>query len=234
MDFSNKHVVITGGTGALGTAVVGGLLTAGATCIIPYRSEAEAQRFEHRDSDKVKLIAAGDLADEAAVSKLYDGVPLWASIHIAGGFAPGKVTDTDKAALMAQIDGNLVPCFLCCRAAIHAMTSQITGLGGRIVNVAARPALEPRTGAGMTAYTIAKSGVATLTIALAEEVAKDGILVNAVAPSIMDTPANRTAMPKADFDKWPKVEDVAATIVFLASPDNKVTRGAIVPVYGKS
>ena len=80
----------------------------------------------------------------------------------------------------------------------------------------------------------AKAAVAALTVALAEEVAKDGILVNAVAPSIMDTPANRKDMPKADFDKWPKVEEVAATIVFLASPDNRVTRGAIVPVYGKS
>jgi NAD(P)-dependent dehydrogenase (short-subunit alcohol dehydrogenase family) len=106
--------------------------------------------------------------------------------------------------------------------------------GGRIVNVAARPALEPRTGAGMTAYTASKAGVAALTAALAEEVAKSGILVNAVAPSIMDTPANRKAMPKADFSAWPKVEEVAATILFLASPDNKVTRGAIVPVYGKS
>jgi NAD(P)-dependent dehydrogenase (short-subunit alcohol dehydrogenase family) len=154
----------------------------------------------------------------------------WASIHIAGGFAPGNVADTDKAALMAQIDGNLVSCFLCCRAAVNAMAAS----GGRIVNVAARPALEPRAGAGMTAYTIAKNGVAALTIALAEEVAKDGILVNAVAPSIMDTPANRKAMPKANFDAWPKVEEVAVTILFLASPSNQVTRGAIVPVYGKS
>jgi NAD(P)-dependent dehydrogenase (short-subunit alcohol dehydrogenase family) len=86
----------------------------------------------------------------------------------------------------------------------------------------------------MTAYTIAKTGVAALTVALAEEAAKDGILVNAVAPSIMDTQANRAAMPKADFAAWPKVEEVAATILFLASPDNRVTRGAIVPVYGKS
>jgi NAD(P)-dependent dehydrogenase (short-subunit alcohol dehydrogenase family) len=86
----------------------------------------------------------------------------------------------------------------------------------------------------MTAYTVAKAGVAALTVALAEEVAKDGILVNAVAPSIMDTPANRNAMPKGNFNTWPKVEEVAATIVFLASPDNRVTRGAIVPVYGKS
>ena len=79
-----------------------------------------------------------------------------------------------------------------------------------------------------------RAGVAALTVALAEEVAWDGILVNAVAPSIMDTAANRTAMPKADFDAWPKVDEVAATILFLASPDNKVTRGAVVPVYGKS
>ena len=230
MDFAGKHVVVTGGTGALGVAVVGGLIAQGATCIVPYRRESEAQRFQHRENPNVKLIAAGDLADEAAVAKLYDSGPLWASIHIAGGFAPGKVADTDKTALMAQIDGNLVSCFLCCHAAIKAMAGQ----GGRIVNVAARPALEPRSGAGMTAYTIAKSGVAALTTALAEEVAKDGILVNAVAPSIMDTPANRAAMPKADFDKWPKVEEVAATILFLASPDNKVTGGAVVPVYGKA
>ena len=100
--------------------------------------------------------------------------------------------------------------------------------------MAARPALEWRTGAGMAAYTASKAAVAALTVALAEEVAKDGILVNAVAPSIMDTPANRKAMPKADFVAWPKVEDVAATILFLASPENAVTRGAIVPVYGKS
>ena len=229
MDFSGKHVVVTGGTGALGSAVVGGLLAAGATCTVPYVHEAEAQRFAHRDNAKVKLIAVSDLADEGEVAKLYAGLTPWASIHIAGGFAPGKVADTGKAALMAQIGGNLVSCFLCCRTAVNAMKG-----GGRIVNVASRQALEPRSGAGMTAYTVAKSGVATLTIALAEEVAKDGILVNAVAPSIMDTAANRQAMPKADFDAWPKVEDVAATILFLASSDNRVTRGAVVPVYGKS
>ena len=86
----------------------------------------------------------------------------------------------------------------------------------------------------MTAYTASKAGVAALTVALAEEVAKDGILVNAIAPSIMDTPANRQAMPKADYGLWPKIEEVAATIAFLASPENLVTRGAMVPVYGKS
>ena len=229
MDFADKEVVVTGGTGALGTAVVGMLLEAGAACVVPYAHEAEAQRFPH---GKAKLIAAGDLSDESTVAKVFAGVKPWASIHIAGGFAVGKVADTDKAALMAQLDTNLLSCFLCCRAAVRAMLG--AGQGGRIVNVAARPALEPRSGAGMTAYTVAKSGVATLTISLAEEVAKDGILVNAVAPSIMHTPANRKAMPKANFDAWPKVEEVAATIAFLASSDNRVTRGAIVPVYGKS
>ena len=229
-DFSGRHVVVTGGTGALGSAVVAGLLAAGASCTVPYVHEAEAQRFPYRDDAKVKLIAVADLADETMVAKVYDGTTPWASIHIAGGFAAGKVAETGQAALMAQIDSNLVSCFLCCRAAVNAMAQA----GGRIVNVAARPALEWRSGAGMTAYTISKAGVAALTVALAEEVAKDGILVNAVAPSIMDTPANRKAMPKADFDAWPKVEEVAATILFLASPDNRVTRGAIVPVYGKS
>jgi NAD(P)-dependent dehydrogenase (short-subunit alcohol dehydrogenase family) len=125
-----------------------------------------------------------------------------------------------------------VSCFLCCRAAVKAIAR--TGRGGRIVNVAARPALEWRTGAGMTAYAASKAAVAALTAALAEEVAKNGILVNAVAPSIMDTPANRKAMPKADHSAWPKVDEVAATIAFLASPDNAVTRGGVIPVYGQS
>lgn len=230
MDFSGKQVVVTGGTGALGSTVVGALLAGGASCVVPYVHDAEAQRFPH--SGNVMLVAVSDLADEAQVAKVYAGLKPWASIHIAGGFAAGKVAETDKKALMAQIDSNLTSCFLCCRAAVNAMLA--AGGGGRIVNVAARPALEWRSGAGMTAYSIAKTGVAVLTVALAEEVAKDGILVNAVAPSIMDTAANRKALPKANFDAWPKVEEVAATIAFLASPDNRVTRGAIVPVYGKA
>jgi NAD(P)-dependent dehydrogenase (short-subunit alcohol dehydrogenase family) len=231
MDFSNKTVVVTGGTGALGTAVAGALLNDGAHCIVPYVHEREANAFPHRDHAGVKLVGVRDLADEPDVARVYAAAqaPLWASIHIAGGFAMGKVADTDKAALMAQLETNLISSFLCCRAAVRAMSG-----GGRIVNVAARPALEWRSGAGMSAYTVAKAGVAALTVTLAEEVAKDGILVNAVAPSIMDTPANRAAMPKADHAAWPKVEEVAATIVFLASPENRVTRGAIVPVYGKA
>jgi NAD(P)-dependent dehydrogenase (short-subunit alcohol dehydrogenase family) len=230
MDFRNRHIVVTGGAGALGTATVAQLIDAGAVCHVPCMDEAEAARFRLRDHRQVKLIVTGSLADEAGIERLYRGVaPLWGSIHIAGGFAAAALRDTELATIRQQFEMNLLSCMLCCRAAIRAMSG-----GGRIVNVAARPALEWRSGAGMTAYTVSKAGVAALTVALAEEVAKDGILVNAVAPSIMDTPANRQAMPKADHALWPKVEEVAATIAFLASPDNRVTRGAIVPVYGKS
>ena len=232
MLFQDRHVVVTGGTGALGSAVVGALLEAGATCHVPYFVEAEAARFPHRDDKRVSLIHGGDLADEAVVARVYGGVPkLWASIHIAGGFAFAPIGETTVATLRRQIDMNFVSCFLCCRAAVAAMAQSPEG--GRIVNVAARPALEGRAGANMTAYAASKAAVATLTMALAEEVVAKNILVNAVAPSILDTPVNRADMPKADHAAWPKLDEVARTILFLASPDNKVTRGGIVPVYGK-
>jgi NAD(P)-dependent dehydrogenase (short-subunit alcohol dehydrogenase family) len=222
-------VVITGGVGALGSAVVEALLASGAVCHVPHRGDAAREPRVHK---LLTLHPGIDLTDEAAVEAFYREIPnLWASIHIAGGFAFGPVATTGKSVLMGQIEINLVTCYLCCRSAVRALTA--TPAGGRIVNVASRPALEWRSGASMAAYTASKAGVAALTVALAEEVAKDDILVNAVAPSIMDTEANRKAMPKADHASWPKVDDVAQTILFLASPGNKVTRGAVVPVYGR-
>ena len=233
MDYRNRQVVVTGGTGALGTAVVGALIKAGATCHVPYLIDQEAARFPFRDHAQVKLVADMDLAEESAVARLFEGLPaLWASIHLVGGFAMAPIGKTSKADLMKQVDMNFVTAFLCCRAAVNAMTR--TGAGGRIVNVATRPAIEWRAGAGMIAYVASKAAVAALTVALAEEVVQADILVNAVAPSTMDTPANRQAMPKADFNAWTKVEDVAATILFLTSQENRVTRGGVVPVYGKS
>src|SRR5438094_710175 len=136
----------------------------------------EAGRFALRSPAGVRLGETTNLADDAAVAKPYDGVPrLWASIHLAGGFAMAAIGETKKSDLMAQVEMNFVTAFLCCRAAVGAMTR--TGAGGRFINVAARPALEWRTGAGMVAYAASKAAVAAATVALAEEVAKDGILV---------------------------------------------------------
>jgi NAD(P)-dependent dehydrogenase (short-subunit alcohol dehydrogenase family) len=233
MDYRDRHVVVTGGTGALGSAVVSALIEAGAVCHVPYIDPAEADRFAFRNHAQVELMADVELTEEAAVARLYGSVPkLWASIQLAGGFAMAPVGKTTKSDLMQQVEMNFVTAFLCCSAAVNAMSR--TGEGGRIVNVATRPALEWRAGAGMVAYTASKAAVAALTVALAEEVVKEGILVNAIAPSTMDTPANRRAMPKADHSIWTKVEEVAATILFLASPENRVTRGAVVPVYGRA
>jgi NAD(P)-dependent dehydrogenase (short-subunit alcohol dehydrogenase family) len=231
MEFRDRQVVVTGGTGALGQAVVQSLIEQGATVHVSYVIPAEAERFPLRDHAVVRLVGPIELTREADVDRLYAGVPkLWASIHLAGGFAMGGIVDAPANMLAQQMEMNAITAYLCCRAAVRAMRQ--SG-GGRIVNVAARPALEGRAGAGMVAYAASKAAVATLSMALAEEVVKDGILVNAVAPSILDTPANRQAMPKADHAAWPKVEDVARIILSLASPENRVARGGIIPVYGQ-
>ncbi len=231
LDFRGRNLVVTGGTGALGRAVVLALIGSGAHCHVPCHSAAGDSDLPFSRHERVKLYPGVDLADETAVADFYGKIgAVWGSIHLVGGFASGPFIETSRQDLMAQLDTNLVSCFLCCRAALRAFGED----GGRIVNVAARPALEFRAGSGMVAYTIAKSGVAALTVALAEEVARNGVLVNAVAPSVMDTPANRAAMPRADHALWPTVEEVAATILFLASPANRVTRGAVTPVYGRS
>jgi NAD(P)-dependent dehydrogenase (short-subunit alcohol dehydrogenase family) len=141
----------------------------------------------------------------------------------------GDIDDISKDDFMKQINMNLVTCFNSCKTAAGHMHNG----GGRIVNIASRPGLEPRQGAGMIPYTVSKAGVAALTESLAAELVDDDILVNAVAPSTIDTPANRDSMPDADFDKWPKPEEIANQILYLLSEQNTITRGGIVPVYGK-
>ena len=231
MDMNGRNVVVTGGAGALGAAVVGRLIEAGAVCHVPAFDDGEAERFAHAGNDRVRLSVAGDFAEWETVERFFSGIDgLWASIHLAGGFDMGGIADAPPDVFQRQVSMNATTCYLCCRVAVAAMRR--TGDGGRIVNVSARPGVEPRTGAGMAAYAAAKAAVAALTQALAEEVADERIWVNAVAPSILDTPANRAAMPDADHAAWPKTAEVAETIAFLASPDNAVTRGAVVPVYG--
>jgi NAD(P)-dependent dehydrogenase (short-subunit alcohol dehydrogenase family) len=235
--FSGAHVVVTGGTGALGTAVVGALRAAGAVCHVTNLMAGELDTYAHRNSAGVHVTSGVDLVDEAAVARFYAGLPpLWASIHLAGGFAMAPVAETAAADFEAQFRMNALSCFLCSRAAVGAIRARSApgpggAAGGRIVNVAARPALEPRLGAGMVAYAASKGAVAALTEALAEEVAGEQIWVNAVAPSILDTPANRSAMPDAPHHLWVAPTAIAELIAFLAAPENGVTRGAVIPVY---
>lgn len=229
MDFANRTIIVTGGTGALGTAVVGELLSAGARCRVPYRTESHAEAFPFKD--RVELVPDCDLTNEADVARLYDGAAgLWASIHLAGAFGMSALAETGKSDLMRMLDTNFVSCQLCCRHALARFGPD----GGRIVNVAARAALEPRHGAGTSAYTASKAAVAALTKALAAEVAKQDVLVNAIAPSLINTAANRAAMPKANHESWPLPEEIAPTVTFLASPENRVTTGSVVPVYGRA
>jgi NAD(P)-dependent dehydrogenase (short-subunit alcohol dehydrogenase family) len=210
LNFSGREAVVTGGTGALGTAVVGRLIAAGATVHVP-------------------VYIAEDLTNEADVARLFGATSaLYASVHIAGGFAMGPIADTSLQTWDHLMRMNASTCFLSCREAVRTLE----GGEGRIVNVAARPALLP-TGQ-MSAYAASKAAVAALTLSLAEELAETGVWVNAIVPSIIDTAANRAAMPGADHSAWPTPDQIAETIAFLASPQNAVTRGALVPVYGKS
>lgn len=207
-----KHVVVTGGKGALGKGVVELLVARGATVHVPERPAVSLDR-------------------EADAVAFYAGLPpIWASIHLAGGFAMAPVADLSLADFEAQWRTNAVTCFLSCREAVKSMRRG--GVGGRIVNVAARPVLQPA--GGMLAYVAAKASVAAITQSLAAEVGREGILVNAVVPSLIDTPANRAAMPDADHASWPTPAELAETIAFLASPANTVTSGALVPVYGRA
>ena len=119
MDYRDRHVVVTGGTGALGSAVVTALVEAGAICHVPYIAAGEAERFALRAHPRVNLMGNVDLSDEAAVARLYAAVPqLWASIHLAGGFAMSPVAETTRSDLMRQVDMNFVTAFLCCAAAV--------------------------------------------------------------------------------------------------------------------
>ncbi len=207
-----KHVVVTGGKGALGGAVVALLQARGAEVHVPD-------------------IATVDLSNEQQATAYYAALPpLWASVQLAGGFAMSPLTETSYADLEKQWKLNTVTCFLACREAVRSMRR--TGAGGRIVNVAARPVVMPA--GGMTAYVAAKAGVAAITQSLAAELSGERILVNAVLPSIIDTPANRASMPKADHASWPQPAEIAETIAFLASAENALTSGALVPVYGRA
>lgn len=225
---NERNIVVTGGTGALGRAVVARLIAAGATCHVPSR------RSEAQEAGPGLHVTPGiDLTDAADVARFYGAIPdLWASIHLAGGFAMGPIDSAGADELRHMLELNVVTAWLCAHEAVAAMRRG--GAGGRIVNVAARPALEPRRGARMAPYAASKAAVAALTAALAEEVKGDHILVNAIAPSTIDSEANRKAMPKADPAKWLAPASAAEAVLMLVSPAATEISGAVLPLYARA
>ena len=230
-DLQDKHVAITGGAGALGSAVVEHLLERGAICHIPNYTPVDTDRFPHQKNPRVEVTDGIDLRDESAVIEYFGSLPaLWGSAHIAGGFAMSPIAETSLADFDRMMQMNATTCFLSSREAVRSMRK--ASVGGRIVNVAAKPALMPV--GGMIAYSASKAAVASITQSLGEELKEEGIFVNAIVPSVMNTPANRAGMPDADHGKWPSVDHVASTVAFLLSPANQATRSALVPVYGQT
>lgn len=227
----DSHIVVTGGTGALGVAVVRALVDAGAHCHIPaIETEVPADRFP---KERVSVTTKVDLSDEASVEAFYAKLPpLKGVVNIAGGFAWAPIADSGLKVFQQQMAMNFTSCVLSCRSAVANMRK--AGKGGHIVNITARPALNPRQGANMTAYTASKAAVAAFTVALAEELKGDSISVIALAPSTIDTPVNRKDMPTADHASWVKPAAIAELIAAHMGLSETINSGALIPVYGKA
>jgi NAD(P)-dependent dehydrogenase (short-subunit alcohol dehydrogenase family) len=222
------EVLVAGGTGALGAAVVKELVEAGYPVGATWVVERERERLEGLEG--VELIKA-DLFDPAqaaaAVAAISD---LGAVVNLVGGYAEtGRVHETDPEEFDRAMRLNLRPNILLARAAIPRW---LRGGGGSFVAVSARPALRPFPGA--PAYIVSKAAVLSFVQTLDAEYRHDGVRANAILPSVIDTPANRAAEPDADYSKWVAPEEIAKVIRFLVSDDSTPMSGAAVPVYGKA
>ncbi|MGQ9896549.1 MAG: SDR family NAD(P)-dependent oxidoreductase [Acidobacteriota bacterium] len=235
MSLQNQVIVITGGTGGLGVPVVQSCLRAGATVVMSYRGQAAPNHLRSQLGDeatRLELVAA-DLMDENSVSALADRAvqqhgKLDGWLNLVGGYAGGTpIADLDLADFEAMLTLNLRTAFLGSRAAFRAMQPHRRG---SIVNVSSLGAL--RGTAGHAGYAAAKSAVVRLTETLAAEGAPYGIRANVILPGMIDTPANRAAMPDADRSTWVAPEDIAAVLVFLLSDAARAMSGASLPVGG--
>ena len=223
-ELEGRNVVVTGAGGGLGPAVVERLLAAGAAVFAPQRRPGGGGQ------PGLTVTAGVDLTDEGAVARYYAGLPpLWASVHVAGGYAGGKLGETTAALARTQMDLNFLTALLCCREAVARIRQ--TGAGGRLLNFTSRAALA--TEPGKVAYAASKAAVSSLTQVLAAELRDEDIWVNAIAPSTIDTAANRAAMPDADRSRWAAPADIAEAVLWLISPANTTVTGSIVPVYGR-
>jgi len=228
-----RTVIVTGGTGGLGGAVVQRLLDDGWRVVVPWVTERELERAGERDG--LALVRA-DLFDPQAVADVVrlataePGAPLRAAVNLVGGFAAGgRVGDTPVEDFERQLRLNLRPLYLVSAATAPLMAKDG---GGAIAAVSARAALRPFSGAA--GYISAKAAVIAFVGALDAEYRDDGVRSNAILPSVIDTPGNRASQPGADHSRWVPPAQIAGVIAFLCSEDSAPTSGAAIPVYGRA
>jgi len=235
MEFDHRVAVVTGGTGALGSSVALDLLQSGARVLVTYRSDKEWVALEGRAGEHSGNLTGAkvDLTQGPEVERLVAGVlAKWQRIDhlvaVAGGFAAGKSFETDDQTWEHMLNLNLRHLILCLRSIVPVMIRQNFG---RIVTVSSGSILRGG-GAGIAAYAVSKGAVRQLSEILADELKAYDIHVHCLLPWTMDTEANRLAMPRADFSKWVKTEEVARLVHFLLSDDARAVRSVVVPVLG--
>jgi len=235
MNFTSKVALIAGGTGGLGVAIALAFLRAGAHVAVTYRSSAELSALQTAAADLASGLEAYevDITDEGAVRSVVQDLLRKHSrldflVNAVGGYSGGtKLWEIDPRTFEQMFNLNLRSGFVLAHAVVPVMLKQQSG---SIVNVASKAAFDHA--AGAAAYAASKSAAVAMIDCLAEDLRGTGIRANSVLPSIIDTPANRKAMPNADFTKWPKAEEIARVILFLCSDDAHLIHGAAVPVYG--
>jgi NAD(P)-dependent dehydrogenase (short-subunit alcohol dehydrogenase family) len=237
ISFSGKVALVAGGTGGLGAAISLAFLEEGAQVVVTYRKEEEFAALKSAAGGDTRALEGHrvDITDEIAAAEFVNGViaqhgRLDAVVNTIGGYAGGiKLWELKTEVLDRMLLLNLRSGFTLARAVLPAMLKQRRG---SFVNVAAKAAFDH--GAGAAAYAASKAAAVALMDSLASDSMGTGVRVNSILPSIIDTAANRQAMPKADFASWPKPEDIAQVILFLSSDMAKTIHGAAIPVYGNS
>ena len=236
LNFSGKIVLVAGGTGGLGRAVSLAFLAEGATVAVTYRNPEELAALQKTAGTGAALEGYSiDVTDETAVRRFIDQLiathhRLDVLVNTVGGYAGGiKLWDLESRTFDQMLALNLRAGFNLSRAAVGPMLRQNHGA---IVNVAAKAALDH--GGGAAAYAASKAAALAMIDSLGADLKGTGVRANSILPSIIDTDANRKAMPGADFSTWPKPEDIARVILFLSSDEAAVIHGAAIPVYGQS
>ena len=236
---SGKAVLVTGATGGLGRAVVKRFLEAGAQIAAVYRDEAKFREIADEAAQASGSLAGfkADVTSETDVRALVEAVVarygrIDALLNLVGGYRGGPdIAGTSLDDWDFLLRTNLLSAFLCARAVIPVMAKAGRG---RIVSVAARPAVEAKGRARSGAYAVSKAGVVTLTEVIAEETRRSGITANCIVPGTIDTPLNRAQISGGDVSRWVDPDDVATVLLFLVSDAASVTSGAAIPVYGRS